>query len=405
MNENLKILILEDNSTDAELNIRELKKSGLIFTSEIVQTRETFERALENFIPDIILSDYALPTFDGATAFRIKQNKFPELPFIIVSGTIGEEKAVELIKSGVTDYVLKDKLFELPQKFNRALKEAEEKKGKRIAEGQLEKIKNLYAFLSQVNQNIVRVKEETALFRNACEMAIKFGKFKMAWIGIIDHANKKINLVQQCGMHEGDIQLFANVPYVNNGPEDHVIRTGEYYSCNNFENDNKLGSWKSFATRQGIHSSMTLPIRKSGNIIGTFNLYSTEIDLPSKEEIALLIELAGDISFALDLFEKAKKQKETDDLLVQNEKRFRALIEKGEDLITLKSPEGKLLYVSPSVMKVLGYGFDEILRISAYNFIHPDDRPGVLEQTKLILKTPGSSFFRQQRYLHRKSVV
>ena len=134
----IKILILEDNRYDEELVLRELKNSGINSSTEIVQTREAYERKLDEFEPDIILADYALPKFDGVTAFSIKQEKYPDIPFIIVSGTIGEENAVELIKKGVTDYVLKDKINTLNQKINRALKEAEERKEKELA---IEKLK------------------------------------------------------------------------------------------------------------------------------------------------------------------------------------------------------------------------------------------------------------------------
>jgi DNA-binding NtrC family response regulator len=131
---NLKILILEDTISDADLLTWELKKSGFNFVFEIVQNRETFINALNEFNPDIILSDFSLPSFDGLNAFQIKQQQKPDIPFIIVSGAIGEEKAVELIKNGVTDYVQKDKLFTLNQKISRALKEVEEKNEKKIAE-------------------------------------------------------------------------------------------------------------------------------------------------------------------------------------------------------------------------------------------------------------------------------
>lgn len=138
INRNLKILILEDTISDADLLIWELKKSSADFVFEVVQNRETFFNALTEFNPDIILSDFSLPSFDGLTAFQIKQQEKPDIPFIIVSGAIGEEKAVELIKNGVTDYVQKDKLITLNQKIERALKEVEEKNEKKIAE---EKIK------------------------------------------------------------------------------------------------------------------------------------------------------------------------------------------------------------------------------------------------------------------------
>jgi DNA-binding NtrC family response regulator len=142
-----KILILEDNKSDADLLLRELKRNGLIFTHEIAETREKFEYALENFCPDIILSDYEMPSFDGITAFNISQNQSPDVPFIIASGTIGEEQSVELIKRGITDYVLKDKLFVLASKISRALKDAEKVKEKRIAD---EELKNQYEKLLKI---------------------------------------------------------------------------------------------------------------------------------------------------------------------------------------------------------------------------------------------------------------
>lgn len=128
MSKEIKILLVEDNETDVQLLQRELKKMELNFITEVVQTREAFEVALDKFDPDIILSDYSLPSFDGVSAFRIRQNKKPLVPFLIISGAIGEENAVELIKNGVTDYAPKDKLFTLGPKIIRALKEAEEKK-------------------------------------------------------------------------------------------------------------------------------------------------------------------------------------------------------------------------------------------------------------------------------------
>jgi DNA-binding NtrC family response regulator len=169
MIEHLKILILEDNPQDAEMLIWNLTKAEVVFTSKIVETKEAFISELDGFIPDIILSDFSLPNFSGAEAFHIKQSKYPEIPFIIVSSTIGEENAVEFIKSGVSDYALKDKLFTLPQKIIRALKEASEKKEKAIADERVnkqhEKLMEI-AFLQshQVRALIVSILGLTNLF-------------------------------------------------------------------------------------------------------------------------------------------------------------------------------------------------------------------------------------------------
>lgn len=140
MNRNFKVLILEHDPTDIELLKYELKRSFSNHTVQIVQTEKDFTTALQNDVPDIILSDYSLPSFDGVSAFQLKQKTAPGIPFILVSGTIGEQNAVELIKNGVTDYVLKDKLYSLTPKIVRALNEAEEREKKKVFEAALQKL-------------------------------------------------------------------------------------------------------------------------------------------------------------------------------------------------------------------------------------------------------------------------
>lgn len=137
MSGEIKILILEDNVNDIALLIRELGKLGVPFVPDVVQTREKFIFSLNNFFPDIIISDYSLPQFDGVAAFDIKQKISPDVPFIIVSGIVGDEKAVEMIKRGITDYVIKDKLFTLNLKIARALRETQDVLAKRMADAKL----------------------------------------------------------------------------------------------------------------------------------------------------------------------------------------------------------------------------------------------------------------------------
>ena len=127
------------------------------------------------------------------------------------------------------------------------------------AEEKLNKANHLYAFISQVNQKIVRVKDEATLFRNACNIALEFGHFKMAWIGIFDDTRKKIILVEQCGLPEEDIRLFTNTCCPSKGPEDYVLRNGTYYICNDIENDSEVETQMPFAIQHGIRSYMVLP--------------------------------------------------------------------------------------------------------------------------------------------------
>jgi len=138
MSEELRILILEDIPADAELMIEELEESGLAFVSKHVATKAAFFNALAEFDSDIILSDYSLPSFDGLSALKIAVKKCPDTPFIFVSGALGEEMAIELLKKGATDYVLKDRLARLGPAVSRALQEVEERKERKRVEKESE---------------------------------------------------------------------------------------------------------------------------------------------------------------------------------------------------------------------------------------------------------------------------
>jgi len=120
-----RILILEDEAWDAALAQRLLTGAGLQLTAVVVDTKALFIEQLAAFRPEVILSDYHLPGFSGREALKIAQETDPDIPFIIWSGVLGDEAAVELIKQGATDYVLKDRPARLPTVILRALAEAE----------------------------------------------------------------------------------------------------------------------------------------------------------------------------------------------------------------------------------------------------------------------------------------
>jgi sigma-B regulation protein RsbU (phosphoserine phosphatase) len=134
----LRILSLEDSELDAELILRELKQGGLEFVSTRVQNGDDFALALVEFQPGLILADYRLPTFNGAQALAMARERCPDVPVIIISGAVGEETAVELLKNGATDFVLKDRIHgRLVPAVERALREVAERDARRQAEAEL----------------------------------------------------------------------------------------------------------------------------------------------------------------------------------------------------------------------------------------------------------------------------
>ena len=134
MENEIRILMLEDTPDDAELNLRELRRNGITHTARRVETEYGFRREMESWSPDLILADYSLPSFDGLSALAIARERRPEIPFIFVTGTMGEEIAIETLKNGATDYVLKHRLVRLAPSVERALRESGEQKRRREAE-------------------------------------------------------------------------------------------------------------------------------------------------------------------------------------------------------------------------------------------------------------------------------
>jgi PAS domain S-box-containing protein len=157
MENTIRILILEDVPLDVELVEAELKRDDIDFVSRHVEMEEEYIRELKEFQPDVILADHTLPQFDGISAMKIAQDISPQTPFIFVSGQMGEEFAVEMLKEGATDYVLKHNLSKLGHAVRRALHEADEYLEKKKAEEELAKSEKKYKALFDLSPDFVVV--------------------------------------------------------------------------------------------------------------------------------------------------------------------------------------------------------------------------------------------------------
>ena len=155
----LCILDLEDDPLDTELVQANLAEGGITCEIVRVQTREEFVAALKGSDFDLIFSDYSLPSFDGLSALKLAKEIRPEVPFILVSGAIGEDRAIEALKSGATDYVLKQRLERLVPAVRRAVREAEERTERRRAEEALGRSEGRYRTLVEQIPAITYVQE------------------------------------------------------------------------------------------------------------------------------------------------------------------------------------------------------------------------------------------------------
>src|SRR5256885_985587 len=439
MTEPTRILLAEDSETDAELVQRELKRGGLDFQSRRVQTESDFRRELDEFQPHLVISDFSMPQFSGPKALAIARESRGDIPFIFISGTFGENVAVDMMKAGADDYVMKNNLARLLPALERELREAEVRRGRRLAEERLheseaglhraqlmakiahvitgpdgsferwsdnlpqligvepaqmprstrewmdllhpddrerfrataieaartdtrmdieyrlrrsdgtwiqvrqvieplqsqadseaetrwfstlqdvtehrlaeEKILRLtrvYAVLSGINALIVRVRDREELFRDACRVAVEAGKFKLAWVGVVDREAARVKPV---AWHGGEDDYFQLMPLALNesDPEQYgltgrAIRERRAMVVEDMAKDPRVLLRKEASVR-GFHSLVVLPLLVSDEAVGVLALYATEIGFFDEEEMKLLIELSGDISFALDHIAKAE---------------------------------------------------------------------------------------------------
>jgi len=149
VDESLRILILEDSASDAELVLRELGQLDGAACSEVIMTGDDLRAQLESDHWDVIVSDFSMPGFDAMEALEITRETHPLLPFVVMSGTIGEERAVELLRSGVTDYVMKEHLGRLGSVVKRAVREAREHQA--LNEAQLGLMRSAQEWLDTFN--------------------------------------------------------------------------------------------------------------------------------------------------------------------------------------------------------------------------------------------------------------
>jgi phosphoserine phosphatase RsbU/P len=153
--QHVRVLLVEDNPHDAELIERHLRRAQLEVAMTVVDDEAGLRSMLENSDPDVILSDYSMPGFDGVTALRIARDLAPSTPFIFVSGSIGEERAVDALREGATDYVLKDRLSRLPSAVVRALAERRERSLRQSMESALRSSEQRFRYAAAATREII----------------------------------------------------------------------------------------------------------------------------------------------------------------------------------------------------------------------------------------------------------
>lgn len=242
---------------------------------------------------------------------------------------------------------------------------------RRNAEEKLKHVTRLYAVLSQINQTIVHTRNPEALYHQICKIAVDYGQFRMAWIGLLDEEVQKINPVASEGFDNGyvatiNITTDDNHP-TGQGPVGIAARTGKIVTSADILTDSRMAPWKSNALSRGYRSLAAVPFSCKGKTIGVLTLYSKDIGFFTEDEQQLLQEIGEDISFALDAMATENQNKLTLEALSSSETHYRRLFESSMDGILIVDGEtGIITDINPTLVTMCGYPREQFLQKSIY---------------------------------------
>lgn len=259
------------------------------------------------------------------------------------------------------------------------------------AEQHIQRLSKLYQALSETNQAIVRMDNEVDLFPLVCQYAVQFGDMKMAWIGLIDEASQQVNPVASYGDDSGyltDIHISVDAANpMGQGPTGTSIRENRPFWCQDFINNPLTAAWHERGAIAGWAASASLPLHRNGVAIGAFTLYASEVNAFDEEIRQLLVEMATDISFALDNFDREAQRQISEKALAESEARMAVILGNVGAYIYLKDCEGRYLFANQQVLNmwegeledILGFGDEKFFDAQTAEKIRENDRRVLVE--------------------------
>lgn len=261
-----------------------------------------------------------------------------------------------------------------PEKLNKLVRE-------RTA--QLGNLNRLYHFRTSINQMMVKVENEKSLFEEVCKIAVENGGFKMSWIGIIDEKQKALKAVATAGTDNGYLAEICPIDLSESGyggPMVKIIDTADIVCCDDIATDPIMRPWAKKALDRGFQSVILLPVKKSGRILGCFNLYSGEKKMFEAEELLLLRGLVNDIEFSLENIERASLLKTAMQQIHHEKVLSDSIINSLPGVFYLYDQFGRFTRWNQNFEKVSGYTSQEISVKHPLDFFVDSEKPLVKEK-------------------------
>ncbi|MHB1686013.1 MAG: PAS domain-containing protein [Ignavibacteriaceae bacterium] len=350
MEKEIRILIVEDNINDYELTLRELKNLDFKFLPKLIKFKEEFIASLNEFNPDIIISDYMLPQFDGMTALKISKELKPGIPFIILIGSMNEETAVDCMKAGATDYVIKEHIARLIPPVLSAINKSKIQREKEEIEKAFRESETKFRTLTETTSSAIFINHEYIIYANKAAQEL------------CGYSIEEILKMKYWELIHPDFLELAKTRDVSRHNEKEVP---ERYELKIIRKD-KEERWLDITT-------------------GT-------IDYNGQKYV---IVTAFDIT----------KRKLDEAALRESEERFRSSFENAVIGKAIINTKGNFLKVNNSFCKMIDYSEYELCQMSFENITHPEDIDKSWEAGNLLISGKVNNVTFEKRYLRKDGSV
>jgi PAS domain S-box-containing protein len=244
-------------------------------------------------------------------------------------------------------------------------------------QGRLARLNRLYDTLSRSGEMMVRATSAQTLYEMTCQIAVRDGHLRLAWVGLLDPEQNLLFPVAKAGQDEGylsGLEVLLHPLAKGRGPTYQAVTTGVYSVVSDYTSDPRIGPWRPSGIARGFRSSAAFPLRQGGRVVGAISLYADEIDYFQEEETGLLSRLADNLSFALSAIAEAEERRRAESDLRASELRFRRIFENSAIGVALVDDAGRCVAANKALQKLLGYGAEELTALPFSAFTHPDDQ-------------------------------
>ncbi len=315
MGKQLRVLILEDRAADAELMVYALKQAGFEVAWQRVDSEADFREQLKNRY-DIILADYALPQFDALRALALLQESEQDIPFIVISGTIGEETAVATMRAGAHDYLMKDNLARLAPAVRREIAEAAERHQRREAEAALQRYAARLNILHELDRAILAAQSPQSVAQATLHLIRKLIPCHHAVIALVENNFTHIKTIAQYPQNKSHfLQSLITQPspaFINN------LQWGHLHIINDLTTQETPSPLDQQLLSAGYHAYALVPLIAQDGLIGLLHLAAKQPNCYKQEELEILQEVANSVAIALQqtrLYEAEKAARKTAETL------------------------------------------------------------------------------------------